>query len=107
MVYAPDLGRLDASLLERLEGADVFLMDATFWWDNELERISGIPVTSYHLGHVPQEDAVQVLHDANIGRVIFTHFNHTNPSIGLGGAERKIVENAGMETAFDGMKIEV
>ena len=107
LVYAPDLGRLDPWLLDRLEGADVFLVDATFWWDDELDRISGIPITSYHLGHVPQEEAVEILKDKGIGRVIFTHFNHTNPSIVENGDQRKIVEKAGMETAFDGMKIEV
>lgn len=107
LVYAPDLGRLDPWLLDRLEGADVFLVDATFWWDDELDRISGIPITSYHLGHVPQEEAVEILKDKGIGRVIFTHFNHTNPSIVENSDQLKIVEKAGMETAFDGMKIEV
>ncbi len=107
LVYAPDLGRLDSWLLDRLEGADVFLVDATFWWDDELDRISGIPITSYHLGHVPQEEAVEILKDKGIGRVIFTHFNHTNPSIVENSDQLKIVEKAGMETAFDGMKIEV
>ncbi len=106
VVYAPDLGKLDPWLLDRLGGADVFLMDATFWWDNELERISGIPVTSYQLGHVPQEEAVEILKEIDIGRVVFTRFNHTNPSINPETEQRKNVKKAGMETAFDGMKIE-
>jgi pyrroloquinoline quinone biosynthesis protein B len=105
LIYAPDLGSLDPWFLDRLEGADVFLMDATFWWDNELERISGIPITSYQLGHVPQEESIEILKDRGIGRVIFTHFNHTNPSILENGDQRKIMEKAGMYTAFDGMKI--
>jgi len=107
VVYAPDLGKLDKRLMNRIEGADVFLMDATFWWDNELDRISGIPVTSYQLGHVPQESAVELLRDKEIGRVVYTHFNHTNPVLDISGHHRKIVENAGQEIAFDGMKIRV
>ena len=107
IVYAPDLGKLDPWLLDRLEGADVFLMDATFWWDDELDRISGIPITSYHLGHVPQDEAIEILKGRDIGRVIFTHFNHTNPSIVENGEQWKKVEKAGMETAFNGMKIKV
>ena len=107
IVYAPDLGKLDSWLLRRLEGADVFLMDATFWWDNELDRVSGIPVTSYQLGHVPQEVAVELLRDKGIGRVVYTHFNHTNPVLDISGHHRKIVENAGQEIAYDGMKIRV
>jgi pyrroloquinoline quinone biosynthesis protein B len=107
VVYAPDLGWLDEPFLDRIKAADVFLMDATFWWDNELERISGIPITSYKLGHVPQKEAVNILKGSGIGRVIFTHFNHTNPSVNPDSDQRKTVEKAGMETAFDGMKIRV
>ena len=105
IIYAPDLGRLDHWLLERLEGVDVFLLDATFWWDNELDKISGIPVTSYQLGHVPQEEAVEILHNVGIGRVIYTHFNHTNPAIDPTSSQRRTVEKAGQEIAHDGMKI--
>jgi coenzyme PQQ biosynthesis protein B len=107
VIYAPDLGKLDEILLNHIQGADVLLMDATFWWDNELEKISGIPVTSYQLGHVPQEEAVEILRETSIRRIVFTHFNHTNPSIDPISDQRKKVENAGMETAFDGMKIVV
>ena len=80
-------------------------MDATFWWDNELERISGIPVTSYQLGHVPQEEAVEILKDKGIERVVFTHFNHTNPVLDPDEPFMKIVEKAGHEIAFDGMRL--
>lgn len=107
VIYAPDLGKLDPWLLDRLRGVDVFIVDATFWWDNELERVSGIPVTSYQLGHVPQEAAVEILRDRDIGRVIYTHFNHTNPVLDINGHHRIIVENAGQEIAHDGMKIRV
>lgn len=92
-------------MIERLEGVDVFLMDATFWWDNELERVSGIPVTSYQLGHVPQEASVFLLKDVGIGRVVYTHFNHTNPVLDKDSRQLEIVENAGQEIAYDGMKI--
>jgi pyrroloquinoline quinone biosynthesis protein B len=105
VIYAPDLGRLDPWLLERLNGLDVFIMDATFWWDDELDRISGIPITSYQLGHVPQKDSVDLLLDIEIKRVIFTHFNHTNPVIDKKGNQRKIVEKSCQEIAYDGMKI--
>ncbi len=105
VIYAPDLGELSPRLLNRLEGVDVFLMDATFWWNNELDRVSGIPVTSYQLGHVPQEASVELLKDRGIGRVIYTHFNHTNPVLDKSGHYRKIVENAGQEISYDGMKI--
>jgi len=106
-VYAPDIGLLDGKVLSWLEGADVFLVDATFWWDDELQRVSGIPVTSYQLGHVPQEEAVKILSGVDIGRVIYTHFNHTNPVLDDGPPYREMVVGAGQENAFDGMKIRV
>jgi len=106
-VYAPDIGLLDEAVLSRVDGCDVFLVDATFWWDDELERISGIPVTSYQLGHVPQMEAVEILSGVDVGRVIYTHFNHTNPVLDPGQPYRKMVEAAGQENAFDGMKIRV
>ena len=59
------------------------------------------------MGHVPQEEAIEILKGRDIGRVIFTHFNHTNPSIVENGEQWKKVEKAGMETAFNGMKIKV
>jgi pyrroloquinoline quinone biosynthesis protein B len=106
-VYAPDIGLLDEAVLSRLEGADVFLVDATFWWDDELLRVSGIPVTSYQLGHVPQEEAVKILSGVDVGRVIYTHFNHTNPVLNERQPYMGMVEAAGQENAFDGMKIRV
>jgi pyrroloquinoline quinone biosynthesis protein B len=107
IVYAPDIGLLDDAVLSRLVGADVFLVDATFWWDDELQRVSGIPVTSYHLGHVPQEEAVKILSGVDVGRVIYTHFNHTNPVLDDKQPYKAMVVGAGQENAFDGMKIRV
>ena len=106
-VYAPDIGLLDDAVLSRVEGCDVFLVDATFWWDDELRRVSGIPVTSYQLGHVPQVEAVETLSGVDAGRVIYTHFNHTNPVLDPNRLQSKTVEAAGHENAFDGMKIRV
>lgn len=106
VIYAPDLGSL-GGVEERVKGADVFIMDATFWWDDELTRVSGIPVTSYELGHVPQVEAVVALSSMDVGRVVFTHFNHTNPVLDPDEVYREIVENAGMVLAYDGLKIRV
>jgi pyrroloquinoline quinone biosynthesis protein B len=107
VIYAPDIGKLDSNILKRLDGVDVFLIDATFWWNNELERISGIPITSYQLGHVPQESAVELLKNKGIGRIVYTHLNHTNPVLDIDSEFRRVVKKAGQEIANDGMKIRV
>ena len=75
--------------------------------DDELRRVSGIPVTSYQLGHVPQVETVETLSGVDVGRVIYTHFNHTNPVLDPKMPQKKTVEAAGHENAFDGMKIRV
>ena len=105
LIYAPDIGKLTQKILDRIDGADVLLMDATFWWNNELEKQSNIPVTSYQLGHVPQKESVETLRNKNLGRIIYTHFNHTNPVLDSTQPYRKIVSDSGQEIAFDGMEI--
>jgi pyrroloquinoline quinone biosynthesis protein B len=106
-VYAPDLGLLTEGLLERVEGADLFMLDATFWWDDELNRISGLKKTSYDLGHVPAEESMAVLKDMDIGRVVYTHLNHTNPLLDPAQPMASMVSEAGLEVAHDGMIIEL
>jgi pyrroloquinoline quinone biosynthesis protein B len=104
-VYAPDIAGFDADFLARVGGADLVMVDACFWWDDELRRVSGIPATSRQLGHMPLEEAVGALKGAGAGRVVFTHFNHTNPVLDSSQPYRGVVEGAGMELAFDGMRI--
>jgi pyrroloquinoline quinone biosynthesis protein B len=106
-VYTPDLGLLSEDLLKRVEGADLFMLDATFWWDDELDRISELGKTSHDLGHIPVEQSIEVLSDSDIGRVIYTHLNHTNPMLDQGQPMASRVREAGFEIAHDGMSIEL
>jgi pyrroloquinoline quinone biosynthesis protein B len=106
-VYTPDLGRLTEDLLGRLDGVDMFMLDATFWWDDELARISGLRKTSYELGHVPVEESLKTLKGVDIGRVAYTHLNHTNPLLDPAQPMASMVREAGLEVAYDGMVIEL
>lgn len=106
-VYTPDLGLLTDKLLDRVEGADLFILDATFWWNDELSVVSGIEKTSYELGHIPVEESVKILKDVNIGNVVYTHLNHTNPLLDPAQPMALIVKEAGFEIAYDGMVIEL
>lgn len=106
-VYTPDIGRLSDEVLTRVEGADLFILDATFWWDDELARVSGLAKTSYDLGHVPVEESVEILRGRDIGRVVYTHLNHTNPLLDPGHPAASILKDKGFEVAFDGMRIEI
>ena len=104
-IYTPDLGQLPDSLLKRIEGADLFMLDGTFWWNDELTRISGLKKTSYDLGHVPIEESMEKLREIDIGRVIYTHFNHTNPLLDQRQPATARLRELGFEIAFDGMTI--
>jgi pyrroloquinoline quinone biosynthesis protein B len=106
-VYTPDLGLLTEDMLGRLDGSDLFMLDATFWWDDELARISGLRKTSYELGHVPIEESLEALMDVDIGRVAYTHLNHTNPLLDPAQPMASMVREAGLEVAHDGMVIEL
>jgi pyrroloquinoline quinone biosynthesis protein B len=106
-VYTPDLGLLTDDLLERVEGSDLFMLDATFWWDDELTRLSGIKKTSYDLGHVPVEESVEMLRDLDVERVVYTHLNHTNPLLDPTQPMAEIVRDAGFGIAHDGMRMEI
>ena len=106
-IYAPDLGRLTDSLLKRVEGADLFMLDGTFWWDDELARISGLAKRSYELGHVPVEESMEILIGMDIGRVIYTHLNHTKPLLDPAQPMAARLREVGFEVTYDGMVLEL
>lgn len=105
LLYLSDIGELTEWVLQKAEGADLVMIDATFWWNDELRRSSGIDKTSYQLGHVPGEELVNLLFGRGIKRVVFTHINHTNPLTNPESDEIKQVQRVGFEVAYDGMKI--
>lgn len=100
-VYTPDLEALTEEVLRRVEGSDLFILDGTFWWDDELERVSGLRKTSRELGHVPMEESLEALRKLEVGRVAYTHINHTNPILEPEGPMLDKLAEAGFEVAHD------
>ena len=90
-----------------MEGADLFILDATFWWNDELTRISGLKKTSYELGHVPVEDSLEILREMDIGQIFYTHLNHTNPMLDWAQPMATKVRDAGLKIANDGLVIDL
>jgi pyrroloquinoline quinone biosynthesis protein B len=107
LVYVPGAAAVTASLRERLAHADVVLFDGTLFTDDEMIRSGTGAKTGRRMGHMPIEGeggslgALQGLP----GRKIFVHINNTNPILIEGSPERRRVESAGWEVAFDGMEI--
>ena len=56
--------------------------------------------TSYDLGHVPVEESVEILRGKGIGRVIYTHLNHTNPLMDPEHPATSILEKRGFRNCF-------
>jgi pyrroloquinoline quinone biosynthesis protein B len=105
LVYAPNAAYLDAS---RFTGSGVVLFDGTFWSSDEPIRAGASTLRSEQMGHVPiagPEGSLPLFPRMRVQRAIYTHINNTNPILTEGSAERRLVEGAGWEIAFDGMEI--
>jgi len=110
LVYLPAIKQLDAAVKRRLEQCDCFLLDGTCWSDDELVRKGLSQKTSLSMGHVPisgPDGSLSQLAHIRRARRIYTHLNNTNPLLIEDSPERRVVEEAGWEVAFDGMTIEV
>lgn len=93
-----------------LEGHTAVLFDGTFHREDELVRLGLSKAVAKDMAHMPIFDSGR----GNPGslaslaqlraRKIYTHINNTNPILGPTD-ERRRVEAAGWEVAFDGMEI--
>ncbi|MFD2640470.1 pyrroloquinoline quinone biosynthesis protein PqqB [Pseudomonas japonica] len=110
LFYAPGLGKVDASLLQRMHDADVLLVDGTLWDDDEMQRRGVGTRTGSEMGHLPQNGPggmLEVLEDFPTQRKVLIHINNTNPILDEDSAERAELDRRGVEVAFDGMSIEL
>jgi pyrroloquinoline quinone biosynthesis protein B len=108
VVYAPGCAHVTDALLERVEGADVLFFDGTTFTDDEMIAHGLSQKTAQRMGHTAMsgpEGALARFAEARIGRRIFIHINNSNPALIEGSPERRLVEEAGWELAFDGMEV--
>lgn len=102
----PVAPRIPPGLIRRSD--DILVLDGTFWADDELGR-SGRSAAD--LGHVPLNGSSgtlavigQLQQSGHRPRVIYTHFNNTNPVL-ADSVQRRMLLSAGAELAHDGMGI--
>ena len=90
-----------------LEGHDVVLFDGTFYREDELVRLGLSKSYARDMAHVPIEGETGSLARLSSlkARRIYTHINNTNPILAPASEERRAVERAGWEIAWDGMEI--
>lgn len=107
LVYAPACAGLTTGLAMLMAEADVVLFDGTVFTDDELIRREVGLKTGRRMGHLPMtgEDGSLVRLAGLCGRRLYTHLNNTNPVLIEASPERRHVEAAGVEIAFDGMEV--
>jgi pyrroloquinoline quinone biosynthesis protein B len=109
LTYVPGLASLDEALLARFERSDCVLVDGTFWTNDELVELGVGTRTASDMGHLalaPPAGTLPLLSGLR-ARTILVHINNSNPILLADSAERAVVEDAGVEIAYDGMVIEL
>lgn len=101
-LFIPDINKWDTwhkDIVEEVKKVDYAFLDATFFKNGEIDRpMSEIP-------HPFIEETVALFkNESKITKrkVIFIHFNHTNPALQTNAKEKKILEAEGFRFATDG-----
>lgn len=106
--YVPGCASVDAALAARLAGGRLVLFDGTLYTDEEMIAQGLSDKTGRRMGHIfmsgPQ-GSMAAFRALAIERRIYVHMNNSNPVLRDGSPERREVERAGWEIAFDGMEM--
>jgi len=106
--YVPGCATVSDGVARRLAEADVVLFDGTLYEDDEMIRADVGSKTGRRMGHLPISGpggSLDMLRTLPARRKVYVHLNNTNPVLIDGSPERRRVEEAGVEVAFDGMEI--
>lgn len=107
MIVAPACADITGEVLEQLRQADVVLFDGTLFTDDEM-IVAGLgKKTGRRMGHVSisgPDGTLARLADIPARRILL-HINNSNPILLRDSPERRAVEAAGFEVAYDGMEI--
>jgi len=110
--YAPGLGAIEAHVLDAMRRADLLLVDGTLWTGDEMIRLGLSTKTAADMGHLPQSGPGGMLELLNSletrgSRKILIHVNNTNPILIEDSPERCILNDHGIEVAYDGMTFDI
>jgi pyrroloquinoline quinone biosynthesis protein B len=106
--YIPGCAAVDADLAGRLRGACLVLFDGTLYTDEEMIVQGLSSKTGKRMGHISMagpEGSIAAFRALDVKRRIFVHINNSNPALRQDSPERREIERAGWEVAFDGMEI--
>lgn len=108
ILFIPDIDKWekwDKDIIEQISKVDIALLDGTFYKNGELpgRNMSEVP-------HPFVEESIQKfssLADSVKSKIVFIHFNHTNPLLKKYSPEKKEVMGKGFDVAEEGMVIEL
>ena len=104
----PACASITDALVARLDDADAIFFDGTLWRDDELIAAGLGAKTGALMGHVAisgPDGVIARLAHLRAARKVFFHINNSNPVWRHGSEERRFIERAGWEVAYDGMEI--
>ncbi len=110
LYYSPGLGEIEPHVMQAMLDADCVMVDGTFWTDDEMCTQNISPKRAREIGHLPQSGEggmIEVLNEVKNTRKILIHINNTNPILDEDSAERKTLDDVGIEVAYDGMEIDL
>jgi pyrroloquinoline quinone biosynthesis protein B len=110
LFYSPGLGEIEPHVMAAMQAADCVMVDGTFWTDDEMCTQQISQKKARQIGHLPQSGEggmIEVLNGVGKARKILIHINNTNPILDEDSSERKMLDAAGIEVAFDGLEIDL
>ncbi len=108
--YSPGLGEIEEHVMSAMQTADCLLVDGTFWTEDEMIDQQVGKKQASQMGHLPQSGSggmIEVLNKIPNARKILIHINNTNPILDEDSGQRKILDVADIEVAYDGMEIDL
>ncbi len=108
--YIPACANVPDWLKEKLNNSNLIFFDGTLWTDDEMIKQNVGIKTGKRMGHISmsgEEGSLKAFEKLEIKRKVFIHINTTNPALLDDSKERKILQNAGWEIAYDTMEIEI
>ena len=107
-VFIPDIDKWEdwsVDVRDIIRDVDYALLDGSFFADGELP---GRDMSAIKHPFVSESmELFEGLTDDEKARVIFIHFNHSNPLLIDDSEERALVEKQGFRVAFEGMRLEL
>ena len=108
LAYFSAAAAITAAMRAVLDSADCVFFDGTFWSSDELIALGLGDKRAEQMAHLPvggETGSLRTLAGVRAPRRIYIHINNTNPVLRPGSSERKQLEAAGWETAYDGMEV--